>query len=102
MVQPGQRGATEVIETTSAHAAVVGLQQWLCDEGEDPEFPVGQRPLPDVGAEHLLELAVAGVGHGRPRGWQLGLGIAMGQRKRLRLWFPWVIHKHIYSYIFRR
>lgn len=81
MVQPGQRGAAEVIETTGAHAAVVGLQQRLRDEGEDPEFPVGQRPLPDIGAEHLLELAVAGVGHGRTCGWQLGLGVAIGPKE---------------------
>lgn len=84
LVQPGQRGAAEVIKTTGAHAAVVRLQQRLRDEGEDPEFPVGQRPLPDIGAEHLLELAVAGMGHGGPRGWQLGLGVAMRQRRRLR------------------
>lgn len=40
LVQPGKRCPVKLIQATGRHHSLEGLEQWLDDHAEDPEFPI--------------------------------------------------------------
>lgn len=77
LIQPGQGGPTEIVQTAGGNTTVERLKEGFRDEGENVEFPRGQGSLPHIHHKHFFELAIPGVSHGSSCGRQLGLGIAV-------------------------